>query len=70
MTFLPMTVPPGLQHAGHDRGVEVRHEPVERERAEAHRHAGDGDVVLVADRLAGQQALRARPRCCTTTSRR
>ena len=37
-----------LEHAGHDGGVEVRDEAFEGEGAEAHRHAGDRDVVLVS----------------------
>src|SRR5437870_5472107 len=46
-----------LEHTGDDRGVEIRSEAFERERHEAHWHAGHRDVVLVADGLAGQQTL-------------
>ena len=46
-----------LEHAGHDSCVEIRREPIEGEAAEAHRHASDGDVVFVTDRLAGQQTI-------------
>src|SRR5438094_4235246 len=43
-----------LQDTGDHGGVEVRDEAVEGEGAEAHRHSGDRDVVLEADRLALQ----------------
>src|SRR6185503_14289614 len=46
-----------LQHASDHSGVEVRNEAVEGEGAEAHRHSGDRDVILEADRLALQQAF-------------
>src|SRR6266702_1047440 len=45
----------GLEHPGDHRGVEVGNKAFQRERAEAHRHSGYRDVVLVADGLAGQQ---------------
>src|SRR5215471_21641709 len=44
--------PPRLQHAGDDGGVEVGDEALEGERAEAHWHPGDCDVILEADGLA------------------
>ena len=50
-------VPPRLQDAGDHGGVEVGDEAFEGEGAEAHRHSGDRDVVLEADRLALQQAF-------------
>ncbi len=48
--------PPGRQDAGHDRGVDLRDEALQRRRAVGQRHAGDRGVVLVAHRLAGEEA--------------
>src|SRR5712691_12508305 len=48
---------PLLQHPGDHGGVEVGEKAFEGEGAEAHGHPGYGDVVLVTDGLAGQQAV-------------
>ena len=46
-----------LQDAGDHGGVEVGNEAVEGKGAEAHRHSGDRDMVLEADRLILQQTF-------------
>ena len=48
----------GVEQPGDDGGVEIGGVAVEEVRAEGHRHAGDGDVVLEADRPAGERAAR------------
>src|ERR1041384_3950647 len=48
----------GVEDAGDQGRVDVGHIAFERRRAVHHRQAGDADIVLDDDRLAGQRAAR------------
>ena len=51
----------GVEDAGDDGGVGVGDIAFERRGAVHHRHAGEADIVLERDRLAGELAARRRP---------
>ena len=53
---LAQNLPTGVEHAGGDRGVNVRHVARQGRGTVHHRHAGQADIVLERDALAGQFA--------------
>ena len=48
----------GIENAGDDRRIDIRHVAFERRGAVHHRHAGEADIVLQDDALAGQRSVR------------
>ena len=48
----------GIENAGHDRGVDIRHIAFERGGAVHHRHAGKTNIILEHNALARQRTVR------------